>query len=99
MAGVDLPVQPMRRQKAFVTPKPQIPQDAPLVIDVVRDAYWRPETGGAYIAWVDPDDQVRTPLHNVPTEWDFPAVTLEKLELLTPFWARSRRISRMMTCG
>jgi hypothetical protein len=51
MLGLDLPVQPVRRQKVYIAPKPQIPQDAPLVIDVARDAYWRPETGGAFIAW------------------------------------------------
>jgi sarcosine oxidase subunit beta len=56
MAGLDLPLEPVRRQKVFISPKPQIPQDAPLTIDLVEDAYWRPETGGAYIAWVDPDE-------------------------------------------
>ncbi|HEX9114733.1 MAG TPA: FAD-dependent oxidoreductase, partial [Anaerolineae bacterium] len=79
LAGLDLPVQPMRRQKAYILPRPEIPRDAPLVIDIGRDAYWRPETGGAFIAWVDPDDPVREPIANPPTEWDFPAVALEKL--------------------
>jgi sarcosine oxidase subunit beta len=86
MAGVELPLTPMRRQKAYITPKPQIPQDAPLVIDVGRDAYWRPETGGAFIAWVDPDDAIRQPSEHLPTEWDFAANTLDKLIPLTPFW-------------
>lgn len=86
MLGLDLPVQPMRRQKAYIAPKPQIPQDAPLVIDVARDAYWRPETGGAFIAWVDPDDRVREPSEHLPTDWDFPATVLDKLIPLTPFW-------------
>ncbi len=35
MAGLDLPLEPVRRQKVFVSPKPQIPQDAPLTIDLV----------------------------------------------------------------
>ena len=86
MLGLDLPVQPMRRQKAYVAPRPQIPQDAPLVIDVARDSYWRPETGGAFIAWVDPDDRVREPSEHLPTDWDFPANVLERLIPLTPFW-------------
>jgi sarcosine oxidase subunit beta len=86
MLGLDLPVQPMRRQKAYIAPKPQIPRDAPLVIDVARDSYWRPETGGAFIAWVDPDDRVREPSERLPTDWDFPAVVLERLIPLTPFW-------------
>lgn len=86
MAGVDLPLQPVRRQKAYITPKPQIPPDAPLVIDVARDSYWRPETGGAFIAWVDPDDPFREPAEHLPTDWDYPAIVLDKLIPLTPFW-------------
>ncbi|MCX6028067.1 MAG: FAD-binding oxidoreductase [Chloroflexi bacterium] len=86
MVGLDLPLQPMRRQKVYIAPKPQIPQDAPLVIDIGSDAYWRPETGGAFIAWVDPDDRVREPSEHLPTDWDFPATVLDKLIPLTPFW-------------
>ncbi len=86
MAGVDLPLEPVRRQKVFVAPKPQIPQDAPLTIDLVEDAYWRPETGGAYVAWVDPDEPVGEPAEELPTEWDFAAIVLEKLVRLNPFW-------------
>jgi glycine/D-amino acid oxidase-like deaminating enzyme len=86
MAGVDLPLEPVRRQKVFVSPKPQIPQDAPLTIDLVRDCYWRPETGGAYIAWVDPDEPVGGPAEELPTDWDYPAIVLDKLVHLTPFW-------------
>jgi sarcosine oxidase subunit beta len=87
MAGVDLPLEPVRRQKVFISPKPSIPQDAPLTIDLVEDAYWRPETGGAYIAWVDPDEPAGEPAEELPTDWDYAAIVLEKLVRLTPFWA------------
>jgi sarcosine oxidase subunit beta len=86
MAGIELPLTPMRRQKVYITPKPQIPQDAPLVIDIGRDAYWRPETGGAFVAWVDPDDPVREPSEHLALDWDFPATVLDKLIPLAPFW-------------
>ena len=86
MAGLDLPLEPVRRQKAFISPKSQIPQNAPLTIDLVEDAYWRPETGGAYIAWVDPDEPVSEPAEELPTDWDFAATVLEKLIRLNPFW-------------
>jgi len=86
MAGLDLPLEPVRRQKVFIAPKPQIPQNAPLNIDLVSEAYWRPETGGAYIAWVDPDEPVGQPAETLPTDWDFPAIVLEKLFRLFPFW-------------
>lgn len=86
MAGVDLPLEPVRRQKAFISPRPQIPQDAPLTIDVVQDVYWRPETGGAYIAWVDPDEPAGEPREDLPLDWDYPAIVLDKLVRLNPFW-------------
>jgi sarcosine oxidase subunit beta len=86
MAGLDLPLEPVRRQKAFISPKPHIPPNAPLTIDLVRDVYWRPETGGAYIAWVDPDEPAGQPVEDVPTDWDYPAIVLDKLTHLNPFW-------------
>jgi sarcosine oxidase subunit beta len=86
MAGLNLPLEPVRRQKVFIAPKPQIPQNAPLNIDLVSEAYWRPETGGAYIAWVDPHEPVSEPAETLPTNWDFPAIVLEKLFRLFPFW-------------
>jgi sarcosine oxidase subunit beta len=86
MVGLELPLEPVRRQKVFVSPKPEIPQDAPLTIDLVEDAYWRPETGGAYIAWVDPEEPVSEPAEELPTDWEFAAVVLEKLVRLNPFW-------------
>jgi len=86
MVNLNLPLEPVRRQKAFIAPKSQIPRNAPMTIDLRRDAYWRPETGGAYIGWVDPDEPVGEPAEELPTDWDFPAVTLEKLMPLCPFW-------------
>jgi sarcosine oxidase subunit beta len=86
MVDLDLPLEPVRRQKVFISPKPQIPQDAPLVIDIVRDAYWRPEVGGAYIAWVDPDEPVGQPAEELHTDPYFAAVVLEKLIEICPFW-------------
>lgn len=87
MAGLDLPLEPVRRQKVFLSSQPKVPQDAPLTIDLARDAYWRPEVSGAYIAWVDPDEPVSEhPSDSPPTDPYFAAIVLEKLMNLTPFW-------------
>ncbi len=86
MVGLDLPLEPVRRQKVFIA-SDQVPHDAPLAIDVVRDVYWRPEVGGAYIAWVDPDEPVGEPAQELPTDPYFAAAVLEKLTHLFPFWA------------
>jgi sarcosine oxidase subunit beta len=86
MLGLDLPVRPVRRQKAYITPRAEIPQDAPLSIDLSRDSYWRPETGGAFIGWVNPDEPESPPSENVPTDRYFAAQNIENLIPLFPFW-------------
>ena len=99
MLGLDIPIRPVRRQKAYITPRPEIPQDAPLSIDLSRDSYWRPETGGAFIGWVNPDEPESTPSENVPTDRYFAAQNIEKLLPLFPFWegiAKNLRASDVM---
>ena len=86
MLGLDIPVRPVRRQKAYITPRTEIPQDAPLSIDLSRDSYWRPETSGAFIGWVNPDEPESAPSENVPTDRYFAAQNIEKLIPLFPFW-------------
>ncbi|MFO7742255.1 MAG: FAD-binding oxidoreductase [Anaerolineae bacterium] len=87
MVGLDLPLEPVRRQKVFLSQQPLVPADAPLTIDIVRDSYWRPETGGAYIAWVDPDEPVdEDPSEDLYTDPYFAAIVLEKLINIAPFW-------------
>ncbi len=86
MLGLEIPVRPVRRQKAYITPRAEIPQDAPLSIDLSRDSYWRPETGGALIGWVNPDEPDSAPSENVPTDRYFAAQNIEKLLPLFPFW-------------
>jgi sarcosine oxidase subunit beta len=85
MAGLDLPLEPVRRQKVFIACE-RVPQEGPLAIDLVRDVYWRPEVGGAYVAWVDPDEPVGEPAEELPTDPYFAAVVLDKLAPLFPFW-------------
>lgn len=88
MVGVKLPIDAVRRQKVHVAPKPQIPREAPLCIDIGQETYWRPEHGGALMAWVDPDEPVTaSPVEDVPTDWDYAAVLLDKITGLSPFWA------------
>jgi sarcosine oxidase subunit beta len=84
--GLDLPIYQMRRQRVFVAPHPKIPRDAPLVMDVDNDSYWRPETGGALLGWHDPEEQKSEPMEDPQGDWDFPAFTLEMVSRLSPFW-------------
>jgi sarcosine oxidase subunit beta len=85
--GVELPIYQMRRQRVFVAPHPKIPQNAPLIMDVDNESYWRPETGGALLGWHDPEEQKSEPLENPQGDWDFPAFNLEMCSRLSPFWS------------
>ncbi len=86
MLGLEIPVRPVRRQKAYITPRAAIPQNAPLSIDLARDSYWRPETGGALIGWVNPEEPESPPSENIPTDRFFAALNIENLLPLFPFW-------------
>ena len=88
MVGLSLPIDAVRRQKVHVAPKPQIPKNAPLCINIGDETYWRPEHGGALMAWVDPDEPATaSPVEDVATDWDYAAVLLDKITALSPFWA------------
>lgn len=84
-AGVDLPLICLRRQKVIVADVPQVPPEAPMTIDQDTGAFWRPEVGGAAMGWALPEEPSE-PVERVPTDWTFPAVVLDGVSRLTPFW-------------
>jgi sarcosine oxidase subunit beta len=86
-AGVQLPLTILRRQKAVLGNAPLVPSDAPMTIDWDTGAHWRPGGGGAILAWALPEEPGE-PLEQVPTDWTFPAVVLDGVARLTPFWGR-----------
>ena len=85
LAGVELPLEPVRRQKAFIATG-AAPEEAPLVMDIVNNCYWRPEAGGALMGWVDPKEPVSEPSTNPVGDWDFAAIVLDQVAKTTPFW-------------
>ena len=38
------------------------------------------------MGWVDPDEPVSEPMENPLGDWDFPAMALDKVSRLSPFW-------------
>jgi sarcosine oxidase subunit beta len=94
LAGVDLPLEPVRRQKVYIETSVAIPRDAPFTVDVNNNSYWRPEAGGVIIGWVDADEPVSEPSERVPTDWEFPAITLDKVKRLTPFFEEIEKTVR-----
>jgi glycine/D-amino acid oxidase-like deaminating enzyme len=58
-----------------------------MTISVPSGAHWRPEVGGAAIGWAEAiPEESSEPLENVPTDWAFPALALEEISKLAPFW-------------
>ncbi|MDY7040744.1 MAG: FAD-binding oxidoreductase, partial [Chloroflexota bacterium] len=89
LAGAELPLTILRRQKFIITPHRDIVQDAPMTIDLSSGAYWRPEVGGAALGWADAlPEQPSEPLEKVSTDWTFPALVLEEVMKLVPFWEK-----------
>jgi len=84
-AGVDLPVWALRRHRAMVTPRPEIPGDGPMIVDMDTHAWWRPEGGGAFLG-IGLPEAPGEPALDVPVDWTFPAVAMDAAGRLIPFW-------------
>ena len=94
MVNLDLPLEPVRRQKVYIKTSVKIPQDAPFTVDVNNNSYWRPEPGGVIIGWVDSDEPVSKPTEKVHTDWEFPAIALDKVRRLNPFFGEIEKSVR-----
>lgn len=56
MAGVDLPVEPLRRQLVPTEPFADLPRRFPMVIDMSTGFHFRREGKGILLAWNDPEE-------------------------------------------
>jgi sarcosine oxidase, subunit beta len=57
MAGVDLPVQPLRRMLVLTEPFPGLPERLPMMIDMSTGWHFRQEGLGLLMAWAHPNEQ------------------------------------------
>ncbi|NDU75340.1 FAD-dependent oxidoreductase [Actinomadura sp. DSM 109109] len=57
MAGVDLPVEPLRRQIVFTEPIPDLPRPVPMTIDFATSFYFHAEGEGLMIGMSDPGER------------------------------------------
>ncbi|MEU1185608.1 FAD-binding oxidoreductase [Streptomyces sp. NPDC005820] len=57
MVGVDLPVQPLRRQIAVTEAVPGLPPDLPMTIDFSTTLYFHAEGPGLLVGMSDPDER------------------------------------------
>ena len=56
LAGVELPVEPLRRMLVPTEPFPLISHEAPMVVDMGTGFHFRPEGRGMLLAWNDPEE-------------------------------------------
>ena len=87
-AGLALPITPERRQRAGVRAHPLIPRGAPMTVSLDDGAHWRPEGPGAYLAWSGAlPEGPREPSDEVPVDHDYPAIVIDAVAALSPFWS------------
>ena len=75
MAGVDLPVEPLRRMLVPTEPFDEYPHSAPMTIDMSNGFHFRPEARGFLMAWNDPEE---TPGYKTDFEPSFIEKILER---------------------
>ncbi len=86
LAGIELPLQVIRRHRVTIGQHPLIPTWAPMTIDQDTGAHWRPEGPGAALAWAQAHEPPGEPVDNVRPNPDFPFEVLEGVSRLSPFW-------------
>jgi sarcosine oxidase subunit beta len=81
MAGVALPVTPLRRQILFTAPMPGLPPDIPMTIDFATTFYFHREGPGLLIGMSDPHE---TPGFKLETSDDWIPALMEVAERRAP---------------
>jgi len=72
LAGIELPVEPLRRMLVPSEPFDDFPHSSPMVIDMSNGFHFRPEGRGFLLAWNDPEE---TPGYKM----DFEPTFIEKI--------------------
>lgn len=93
LAGVDLPVTTVVRQKVVMPSVPEVPREAPMTIDDDLGPHWRPAFGGAVLLFTDPSTPPSPPAEEPPTSQRFAFDLLDPsspvaVARVAPFWRR-----------
>lgn len=99
LAGLDLPLETVRRHKLIIPDLPQVPPNAPMTIEAETGAHWRPAANGAHALWTAPAPP-EPPLDDVPTSASFAFGLLDPdsdhaLARVAPFWTEVWRSPRL----
>lgn len=91
MAGVDIPVVPVRRQIVVTGPMSEVPPDFPFIIDFAQSLYFHREGPGILTGMSNPDEPVGFG-QSVDEEWEL--VHLEAAMQRLPILEKARLASR-----
>jgi sarcosine oxidase subunit beta len=91
MAGLEIPVVPLRRQIVVTGPMPEIPDDFPFVIEFGRSLYFHPEGEGLLTGMSNPNE---TPGFDQSVDKAWELVHLEAAMERLPLLARAGLASR-----
>lgn len=69
MAGVPIPIRPLRRQWLTTTPLPDLPPDFPFVIDFAQSLYFHPEGEGLLTGMSNPGEEYGFG-QNIDPDWE-----------------------------
>jgi sarcosine oxidase subunit beta len=91
LAGVEIVLQPTRRQKLVIPDLPAIPADAPMTIEEETAAHWRPAMRGCVALFTDPTTLPSEPHDPVPIDHDWAFGLLDPssehaLARVVPLW-------------
>jgi sarcosine oxidase subunit beta len=92
MAGVDIPIVPLRRQFFTTDALPQIPRDHPMTIEFATSLYFHPEGAGLLIGMSNPDEK---PGESCAIDEEFHLKTLERALYRLPLLEHARVTSQI----
>jgi sarcosine oxidase subunit beta len=92
MAGLEIPIVPLRRQFFTTDALPQIPRDHPMTIEFTTSLYFHPEGAGLLIGMSNPDE---TPGETYAIDEEFHLKTLERALYRLPLLENARVASQM----
>jgi sarcosine oxidase subunit beta len=91
LAGLEVPLSLVRRQKMVMPEVAEVPPGAPMTIDEETGSHWRPAMRGAYLLRTSPGVPPGPPLEDVPVSADFAFGLLDpqsahSVARISPFW-------------
>jgi sarcosine oxidase subunit beta len=90
MLGVDIPIQPIRRQIVVTTPIPELPPDFPFVIFFRDSLYFHPEGEGILTGKSNPDE---TPGYKLSVDPDWEMLHMDEAMLRLPLLKKAGLLS------